>query len=75
MRIDRKRKIPATVLLKALGLVSKKPDEIINKKKLINLIGDSVLSNRTLDKDLTETQEEALIEIYKKLKSETYDCS
>ena len=59
-RVDRTRKLPATVLLRALGLSSN--DEIINAFNS----NKSVLA--TLEKDTTTGTEEALIEIYKKLR-------
>lgn len=59
-RVDRTRKIPATVLIKALGIVN--PDDIVS------LFGEDEMLIKTLAKDTIETQEEALIEIYKKLR-------
>lgn len=60
VRIDRKRKIPVTVLLKAIGYTG--TDE------LIEMFDESVSIKKTLEKDYCETQEEALVEIYKKLR-------
>lgn len=59
VRVDRKRKIPATVLLRALGVET---DE-----ELLGLFEDTTCIERTLEKDFTETTEQALIEIYKRL--------
>ncbi len=61
VRVDRKRKQPATLLLKALGIA-------VSREQIIDLLGDSDLVLRTLDKDTAETQDEALIELYKKLR-------
>jgi len=58
VRIDRKRKFPVTVLLRAMGCGS---DEEIQK-----LFGDSVYIQKTLEKDATTSQEEALIELFRK---------
>lgn len=60
VRIDRNRKMPATILVRALGYSS---DEDILK-----LFANDVHIQRTLEKDPTKTQDEALIEIYKKLR-------
>ncbi len=61
VRVDRKRKQPATLLLKALGIATT-PEEIVS------LLGDSDLVMRTLNRDTSLTQEEALVEIYKRLR-------
>jgi len=61
VRVDRTRKIPATVLLKALGYES---DDLI-----LRLLGeDNPYVLATLDKDATDDQDEALVEIYKRLR-------
>lgn len=60
VRIDRNRKMPGTVLLRALGLSSN--DEIID------VFGEHEYIINTLDKDNTTNTEEALIEIYNKLR-------
>ncbi len=59
-RVDRTRKIPVTVLLRAIGLVT---DEQISE-----LFGDEKKLKATFAKDTIKTQDEALIEIYKKLR-------
>ncbi|MHB8143822.1 MAG: DNA-directed RNA polymerase subunit beta [Thermoleophilia bacterium] len=58
VRIDRKRKLPVTVLMRALGYAT---NDAITK-----LFGDSIYIKHTLDKDTTSTEEEALIELFKK---------
>ena len=58
VRIDRKRKLPVTVLLRAIGYAS--DDEILK------LFHKSFYIRNTLEKDPTTNQEEALIELFKK---------
>jgi len=65
VKIDRKRKVPVTVLLRALGLQTN--EEIKEKFKDVN-IGEIDFIEETLKKDPTKNQEEALIEIYQRLK-------
>ena len=59
-RVDRTRKLPATVLLRALGLSS--------NEEIIKVFGEHPFVLATLEKDTTNNREEALIEIYKKLR-------
>ncbi|MEG0681997.1 MAG: DNA-directed RNA polymerase subunit beta [Eggerthellaceae bacterium] len=61
VRIDRKRKQPATLLLRALGLAE-------TREEIIELLGDSEMVLRTLDRDPATTKEEALIELYKRFR-------
>ena len=60
VRVDRTRKIPVTTLLRAIGLVS---DDQIRA-----LFGEENLLETTIQKDPIKTGEDALIEIYKKLR-------
>ena len=60
VRVDRTRKIPITTLLRAIGLVT---DDQIR-----SLFGEDSLIETTIQKDPIKTSEEALIEIYKKLR-------
>jgi DNA-directed RNA polymerase subunit beta len=60
VRIDRTRKLPATVLLRAVGYDT---DETLEK-----LYGDETVLRNTLEKDETRTREEALIRIYRQLR-------
>ena len=60
VRIDRTRKLPVTTLLRAIGLVT---DE-----QITSLFGDEDKILATIAKDTAKTNEEALIEIYKKLR-------
>ena len=60
VRVDRTRKLPATILLRALGYSS--------DQEIIQALGDAEQVRRTLEKDGTESEDEALIEIYKRLR-------
>src|SRR5690606_10708857 len=60
VRIDRTRKLPVTVLLRALGFGS--------DQEIIDLIGDNEYLQNTLEKDSTESTEKALREIYERLR-------
>jgi DNA-directed RNA polymerase subunit beta len=60
VRIDRTRKLPVTVLLRALGFGS--------EQEIINLFGEDFYIRNTLDKDNTDSTEKALIEIYERLR-------
>ena len=59
-RVDRTRKVPATVLLRALGLSSN--DEILA------CFGSHPALLATLEKDTTTNRDEAMLELYKKLR-------
>src|SRR3989338_9006868 len=61
VRIDRRRKFPATILLRILGFAS---DEDILKL----FPQDKRFIAKTIEKDPTKTQEEAYLEIYKKVR-------
>ena len=61
LRVDRKRKQPATLLLKAFNIA-------MTRDEVVKLLGDTDLVQRTLDRDLAITREEALIELYKRLR-------
>ena len=60
VRVDRTRKVPVTVLIRALG--------IGNKQDIIDLFGEEPKIMATLEKDPTDSYEEGLIEIYKKIR-------
>jgi len=64
VKIDRKRKIPVTTLLKALGM---SPDEIREAFKHVDQ-GETSYVQATLDKDPTSSANEALIEVYRRLR-------
>ncbi len=59
VRLDRKRKQNATVLLKALGWT---------EEKILEEFGDYESMRGTLEKDTVKTQDEALLDIYRKLR-------
>lgn len=59
VRIDRKRRQPATVLLKALGWTS---------EQIVERFGFSEIMRSTLEKDNTVGTDEALLDIYRKLR-------
>ncbi|MEE0844621.1 MAG: DNA-directed RNA polymerase subunit beta [Eggerthellaceae bacterium] len=61
VRIDRKRKQPATLLVRALGLAETRED-------IIELLGSDEMVLRTLDRDPATTKEESLIELYKRFR-------
>lgn len=60
VRVDRTRKLPVTTLLRAIGIVS--------DSQILDLFGDEELLKATISKDTIKEQDEALIEIYKKLR-------
>ncbi|MDE3512232.1 DNA-directed RNA polymerase subunit beta [Clostridioides difficile] len=60
VRVDRTRKQPVTVLLRALGIGT--------DAEIIDLLGEDERLSATLEKDNTKTVEEGLVEIYKKLR-------
>ena len=60
VRIDRTRKLPITTLLRALGFKT--------NADIIDALGETEEVLKTLEKDNTSTEEEALIEIYKRLR-------
>ncbi|MDI3328243.1 MAG: DNA-directed RNA polymerase subunit beta [Alicyclobacillaceae bacterium] len=59
-RIDRTRKIPVTVLLRALGFAT--------DADILQLLGEDEYLRNTLDKDNTDSVEKALLEIYDRLR-------
>ena len=60
VRLDRTRKLPATVLLRALGYG--------HNDDILALFNNDELINPTIEKDTTSNEPEALIEIYKRLR-------
>jgi DNA-directed RNA polymerase subunit beta len=65
VKVDRKRKLEATKLLRAVGYES--DDEIVGLFRKVDT-GETSFISETLDKDTTTTRMEALIEVYKKLR-------
>lgn len=60
VRVDRTRKLPATVLIRALGYAT--------NSQIMEAFGDNEHIKVTLERDNTESTEEALVEIYKRLR-------
>ncbi len=60
VRIDRNRKIPVTVLIRALGFGT--------DAQITELFGEDIRLLATMEKDTTSTQEEGLLEVYRKLR-------
>ncbi len=60
VRVDRTRKVPVTVLLRALG--------ISTDSEIIELFGDEPKINATIEKDPSKNHDEGLVEIYKRLR-------
>ncbi len=60
VRIDRTRKLPVTVLIKAMGLET--------EPAILDLFGEDERLIATFAKDTTKNREEALFEIYRKLR-------
>ncbi|TML71119.1 MAG: DNA-directed RNA polymerase subunit beta [Actinobacteria bacterium] len=68
-RIDRKRKLPITTLLRALPAEDPSTGfqlDTSSNEKILELFGGSVYIANTLEKDTTTREEEALIEVFKK---------
>ena len=60
VRVDRTRKVPVTTLLRAIGVAT--------DSQILDLFGDEEMLKATISKDTIKDQDEALIEIYKKLR-------
>ena len=60
VRVDRTRKVPVTTLLRTIGIVT---DDQIRE-----LFGENPMLETTINKDPIKTQEEAILEIYRKLR-------
>ena len=60
VRVDRTRKVPVTVLIRALGIGS--------NAEIIDLFGEEPKIVATLAKDTSESYEEGLLELYKKIR-------
>ena len=80
VRIDKNRKLPITWFLKAMGgykaeepstwltCIDNTEAGVVTNAALKALFGDDERINTTIDKDTTESREECLLEIYKKLR-------
>ncbi len=60
VRVDRTRKLPVTVLLRALGYGT--------REQILEALGEDILVLQTLERDSTKSEEDALVEIYKRLR-------
>ena len=60
VRIDKNRKLPVTVLCRALGLST--------NEDILNYFGEDERILATLEKDTTKNREEGLLEVYRKLR-------
>lgn len=60
VRIDKTRKLPITILARAMGMGS--------DQELIDFFGEEERFRASIEKDNTKTKEEALLEIYKRLR-------
>lgn len=60
VRVDRQRKLPLTVLLRAMGLGE--------NQQILDYFGEDEYFDATLKKDTTNSQDKGLVEIYKRLR-------
>ncbi len=60
VRVDRTRKVPVTVLIRALGFGT--------DNEILQMFGDEPKIQATIEKDISKSYEEGLVEIYKKLR-------
>ncbi len=66
VKIDRKRKVPATALLRAFGI--EKDEEIIKQFRKVDTNPDTKYIEETIKRDPSKNQAEGLIEIYKRIR-------
>ena len=66
VKVDRKRKMPVTILLRAIGIES--DEELIDVFADVDTNPDRQYIRTTLDKEPTRSREEALIELYRRLR-------
>jgi len=66
VKIDRRRKFPVSTFLRAIGF--SETEQILELFKPILNENSQKLLNNTLEKDTTESQEEALLEIYRRMR-------
>ena len=60
VRVDRTRKVPVTVFIRALGVGS--------SKEILDLFGDDPKLQASIEKDPSENYQEGLLELYKKIR-------
>ncbi len=63
VRVDRTRKLPVTTLIRALS-----PDKIGSNEEIFEIFGEDPKLSATIEKDVSTNYEEALIELYKKIR-------
>jgi DNA-directed RNA polymerase subunit beta len=66
VKVDRKRKLPVTILLRAVGYGT--DDELFDLFRDVDIMADHAYIAATLERDPTKTVDEALLEFYKKLR-------
>ncbi|MDP9363860.1 MAG: DNA-directed RNA polymerase subunit beta, partial [Chloroflexota bacterium] len=66
VKVDRKRKMPVTILLRAIGIES--DEQLLETFADVDTNPDRRFIATTLDKEPTKTREEALIELYRRLR-------
>jgi DNA-directed RNA polymerase subunit beta len=66
VKVDRKRKLPVTILLRAIGYGT--DEELFELFQDVDIMADHPYITATLERDPTKTVEEALLEFYKKLR-------
>ncbi len=66
VKVDRKRKMPVTILLRAIGIES--DEQLLEMFADVDTNPDRRFIATTLDKEPTKTREEALIELYRRLR-------
>ncbi|MBP3359829.1 MAG: DNA-directed RNA polymerase subunit beta [Clostridia bacterium] len=67
VRIDRTRKLPVTVLLRALGSIDN-PHMLEKDAAIVEMFGEDPKLTATFEKDKIDNRDEALLEIYKRLR-------
>ncbi len=63
VRVDRTRKLPVTTLIRALS-----PEKIGSNDEIFEIFGEDPKLSATIEKDVSTNYEEALIELYKKIR-------
>ena len=61
VRVDRTRKVPVTVLIRALGIGT--------NEEILDLFGDEPKIRGSFTKDLSDSYETGLLELYKKIRT------
>ena len=69
VKVDRRRKMPITILLRAMGKKKIESDkDILDLFKKVDTNPDHSYIEATLEKDVTHTEDEALLEFYKRVR-------